>query len=72
MCTVIAQLLILYNSIQTYNIILYIKINTDFSKIFFIIKMKLCIHLNSTLLIENICLINFKTSVCITLIIKYM
>ena len=30
MCTVIAQLLILYNSIQTYNI----KINTDFSKIF--------------------------------------
>ena len=35
MCIVIAQLLILYNSIQTYNIMLYIKINTDFSKYFY-------------------------------------
>ena len=72
MCTVIAQFLIFYNSIQTYNIQLHIKINTDFPKKYFMIKMKLCIHSNNTLLIENICSINFKTSVCITLIIKYM
>ena len=74
MCTVIVQLLIKYYGIvyKVYKYIVIYKNNNFFSKNSFIIKIKLSILSNITMLIKIICSINFKTSECIILNIKYM